>query len=102
MKTKLTARTAAIAAFIGLIQVAHAQTTGHAFTPIEDLLPEQRQQIIEKLNELTRNMKIDWDHIAVGINENGEITLLSKSEAGLQTKGSPSSFGSMKEKEGCE
>lgn len=94
MKNKLNAKSAAIAAFIGLVQVAHADPNTHSFTPLENLPPEVRQQIVEKLNELTKNIKIDWEHIVVGINENGELTLKSKDEACLPLLSAPSSFSS--------
>lgn len=106
MKTKLSAKTAAIAAFISLIQVAHAETSTHSFTPLEDLPPEMRQQIVEKLNELSKNMQIDWEQVAVGVNENGELTLILKKDANLRPMGSPSSFGMsatrLPEKKDCE
>ena len=93
MKKKLSAKTAAVAAFISLIQVAQAETSTHSFTPLEDLPPEARQQIVEQLNELAKHMQIDWEQIAVGINENGELTLILKKDANLRPTGSPSSFG---------
>jgi len=96
MKTKLTSRAAAIAAFVSLIQVAHAKAVDKGFTPLEYLPPEQRQQIVEKLNELTQIMEVDWDRIAVGINKNGEIILVPKTEANLGNEGTPSCFARAK------
>ncbi len=103
MKTKLTSKAAAIAAFISLIQVAQAETTTHSFTPLEDLPPEQRQKIAEKINELSNEMQIDWEQFAIGVNEEGKIVFILKKDANLSPTINPSCFGvSKSEKSSCE
>ena len=93
MNTKLSNNAAAIAAFLSLIQGARAETVTHTFTPLEDLPPEMRQKVVEKLDELSISIQIDWEKVAVGVNENGEFTLILKKDAGLLPTGNPSCFG---------
>lgn len=92
MKTNNTAKSAALLALMGLIQVSTAHAEGHSFIPLENLPPEQRQVLTEQLNNLTRDMNVDWDEIAVGVDENGKLTLKPKSECGMRQLSSPSSF----------
>jgi len=83
MKTNI----AALAALVSMIQIPHAYADGSSFTPLENLPPEQRQQISEKLNDLAKNMEIDWDNIVVGIGESGRITFRNKEDVRLQAAG---------------
>ena len=93
MKNGSTTKSAALLALMGLIKVSTAQADGHTFTPIENLPPEQRQVISEKLDEITKNINVDWDNIVVGVDENGELTMAPKSQINLGGVSSPSSFG---------
>jgi hypothetical protein len=103
MNSNLTAKRAAIAAIVSLIQVAHAETNRPTFTPLEDLPPEVRQQVIERINELAEYENIDWENVTAGIDENGNVSLVPRSDVVLQAIGNPSSIGdSIKEKEGVE
>ena len=70
MKTNNTAKSAALLALMGLIQVSTAHADGHSFIPLENLPPEQRQVLSEQLNALTRDINVNWDEIAVGVDEN--------------------------------
>ena len=95
MKTKITATSAVMAALIGLSHAALADECGR-FTPVEDLSPEQRQQVFDNVAQMTNGAELDWDHIAIGVNENGQVVLMKKLEVNMQGGvGSPSSFGAM-------
>ena len=91
MKTKLTATSAAMFALLGLSRVALADGESR-FTAVEDLLPEQRQAVFQKLSEMTNGAELDWDHIAVGVNEGGQVVLVQKDQVKFQASGAPSSF----------
>jgi hypothetical protein len=93
MNSNLTAKRAAIAAFVSLIQVAHAETKRPSFTPLEDLPPEARQQVIEKINNLSGVQEIDWEEVVAGIDEHGNLSIVPRSEAGLRDTGTPSCLG---------
>ena len=94
MKKNNTAKSAALLALMGLIQVSTAQADGHSFIPLENLPPEQRQVLSEQLNALTKDINVNWDEIAVGVDENGKLTFMSKSECGMRQLASSSSFSS--------
>lgn len=94
MKNNRSAKSAALL-MVGLIQVSTANADGHSFTPIENLPPEQRQVLSEQLNDLTKNINIDWDEIGVGVDENGQLILMPKSESGMRQLATPSSWGSI-------
>ena len=94
MKNNVTSKSAALLV-AGLIQVSTAHAEGQSFTPIENLAPEQRQVLSEQLNDLTKNINIDWDETAVGVDENGQLILMPKSESGMRLLASPSSWGSI-------
>jgi len=93
MKSNIKASSAAMAALVGFSSIALANA-GANFTPVEDLSPEQRQEVYEHIaNASEQAAQIDWDKVVVGVNESGEITFMAKTEAGLQATSSPSSFG---------
>ncbi len=94
MKNNGTSKSAALLV-AGLIQVSTAHAEGQSFTPIENLPPEQRQVLSEHLNDLTKNINIDWDEIGVGVDENGKLILMPKSESGMRQLATPSSWGSI-------
>jgi hypothetical protein len=95
MKTKDIAKSAALTALLGLVKMAHADAACPSFTPVENLPPEDRQQISEKVSEMTKNINVDWDEIVVGINADGEIILCSKKQINMQTLGTFSTMSSM-------
>jgi hypothetical protein len=80
MKNKILTSTTVLATLMSISQIAHADDVAHQFTPIENLPPEIRQEVSAKVFELTKNMEIDWDNVAVGLNEDGKIFLVSKLE----------------------
>ena len=88
MKAK-NAKSAAVIALMSLLHGTSAFAEGHTFTPLENLPPEQRQEITEKLNKVASEVdNIDWDELVVGVNEHGKITFRNKSEAEMQVMGS--------------
>ncbi len=102
MKKKLT-MSAAVAALMGISGIALADV-GNGFTPVEKLMPEQRQAVFDTISQFTNGAELDWDRIVVGIDENGQIVILQKNESQAASSGpctygteassgSPSSFG---------
>ncbi len=92
MKVNNKAKQAALLALMGLLQISTAQGAEHKFIPLEQLPPEQRIILTEKLNNLLKDVNIDWDEIVVGVDENGKLTLKLKSECEMRELSSPSSF----------
>ena len=98
-----TSKTAAALALIGLLKVSVAGAEIQNFTPMEKLPPEQRRTICEQLNILTKDIHIDWDEIAVGVDEEGRLTLVSKHSAGLKPTINPSCFfADINDNEDCQ
>jgi hypothetical protein len=93
MKKNILATTAVLAALVGLSQIAQADSGCHTFTPIDELPPQTRQEINARLEDLLKNIEVDWDGIVVGINEGGEITIRAKSETDMKAMGSYSCYG---------
>lgn len=91
MKTKLTV-SATIVSLMGVSGVALAET-GTQFTPVEKLMPDQRQLVFERLSQMTNGAELDWDRIIVGVNEEGQIVIFQKDEIKSKSIGTPSSFG---------
>lgn len=91
MKSKITATSTAIVSLIGISQAALADGNC-TFTPVEDLAPEQRQEIFQQLSQLDDAANFDWENVVVGINEQGNLVFMKKSEAGLQIMAGPSTF----------
>ena len=89
---KITVTSAALFAVIGLSRVALADG-GSQFTPVENLSPEQRQQVFEKISEMTKGAEPDWDKVVAGINGDGQAVLMQKSDVELASNGSPSCTG---------
>ena len=93
MKITRTKSAATLAAFLSLAPMANALAAGQIFTAYEDLLPEQRREVAAVVDELTKDVNVDWSNIAIGVDENGQIVVVPKGEANLQAVGAPSSFG---------
>lgn len=89
MKSKTTTVALTLASLLGAVS-AHAD--GHTFTPLENLPPEQRIELTQQLNAMTDGINIDWDEIVAGVDENGKLTLLPKSQVSQASISSPSSF----------
>lgn len=94
MKTKLT-MSAAVAALMGMSGVAIADTDLQ-FIPVENLMPDERQIVFNSLSQMMNGAELDWDRVAVGVDQNGQIVILQKDAdqaASKKSAGSPSSFG---------
>jgi hypothetical protein len=91
MKTKMTVKSAVAVTLLGLSHAALADT-GSNFTPVENLMPEQRQEVFEKLSQMTGGADLNWDQVAVGVNENGDVVVVDKKAANLQVAPQPSSM----------
>lgn len=87
MNKKIAVTSALLSTLVGLSHVAYAADAGHTFTPLENLPPEQRQEISAQVADLTHGLQIDWDSIAIGLDENGNISLRSKNEFKAQAVG---------------
>lgn len=70
-------------------QQEQGQASKSTFIPIEELSPELRAQIFERIRIVSTLIKIDWETIVVGVNEKGEVVLKAKSETDLQVLGNP-------------
>jgi hypothetical protein len=70
-------------------QQTQIQESKRTFTPLEELNPELRDQISEKIRIVSTLIKIDWETIIIGIDENGEVVLKAKSATDLQVLGNP-------------
>ena len=88
MKTKFTT----MATVMGLSSIALANA-GTAFTPVEELSPELRQEVLTKVSEATKGADVDWENVVIGVNDAGEIVFMLRTGAGLQPMASPSTFG---------
>ena len=80
MKNKIVTTATVIATLAGISHIARADGGTDQFTPIESLPPEIRQEISAKVFELTRDMDVDWDNVAVGLDDNGKISLRPRSD----------------------
>ena len=64
-----------------------------AFAPIEALAPEHRSALAPQIKILRETIKIDWNSVAIGINQHGELTLKGKIEAKLKSTANPTCWG---------
>lgn len=94
MVASLLAITPGVANTTPVQQQKHCQESKKMFTPIEELSPELRAQIFEKIRIISTMIKIDWENIIVGIDENDEVVLRAKSETDLQVLGNPTCWKS--------
>jgi len=70
-------------------QQEQSQASKKTFIPIEELNPELRAHIFEKIRLVSSLIKIDWETIIIGIDENGEVVLKAKSDSDFQVLGNP-------------
>jgi hypothetical protein len=92
MKVKINGKSAAaIIAVLSMSNIALADSAKQ-FTPVENLTPEQRQEVYNKISNATQDMEIDWDSIALGMNEKGQPTLIQKNQVEMVGIGQPSCF----------
>ncbi|HPI41266.1 MAG TPA: hypothetical protein PLJ21_10720 [Pseudobdellovibrionaceae bacterium] len=94
MKTKkTTAFNALVAAALLGVLPAHAmdQSEGRDFVPYEQLQPEQRMILQEKVKALLEHFKIDFSSVKVGIDLDGNLILKGRTleEIKLNPAGTP-------------
>lgn len=92
MKINNKAKQATLIALMGILQISIAHGEENKFIPLEQLPPEQRMILTEKLNNFLKEVNVDWDEILVGIDENGKLTLKLKSECKMSPLSNPSCF----------
>jgi hypothetical protein len=92
MKVKLNMASTVLLAFVGLAGSAFADG-GSQFTPVENLVPEQRQAVYDIISQMPNSANVDWDNVVAGVNANGEVVLMPKLEANLASSGNPSCTG---------
>lgn len=64
-----------ILAVAGVVNVAMADETCSSFTPVDLLSAQERSLVSAKISEIEKTVKIDWDLIEAGINEQGDVVL---------------------------
>ena len=89
----VTIKSITVAALMGISRVALADS-GTQFTPVERLQPEQRQAVFEKISQMTDGPNLDWDKVAVGVDQSGNVMIVEKAQANLEVLSQPSSLGS--------
>jgi hypothetical protein len=85
-----------IAALLTIGQVSNANDKSieqDEFAPIEALTPEHRASLLPQIELLRKTIKIDWNSVALGINQNGELVLKGKEAAKLETTANPTCWG---------
>lgn len=66
-----------------------AESKLELFAPIETLAPEHRAALFPQVDLLRRTVKIDWNSVAIGINQKGELVLKSKEAAKMGSTANP-------------
>lgn len=77
------------AAMMSLSQVAKAVDQSK-ITLLEQLSPEDRAAVEERIRILDQDIKIDWNNVIVGLNEKGEIVLIPRDDCGAAGIAEPS------------
>lgn len=65
------------AALMSLSQTVSAEDRG-TITLLENLSPQDRAKVEDRLRNLDQQIKIDWNSVVIGVNERGEIVLLPR------------------------
>ena len=90
MKGKILATSTLIATLLGGAQFVKADGIS-IFTPIDELDPDSRIDVQARINELTREMNIDWSTVIIGIatSEDGknEVCIRTRQEFQVKTTG---------------
>ena len=86
-KPKMTAVVAA--AMMSLSHVAKADEQSK-ITLLEQLSPQDRAAVEERIRILDQQIKIDWNSVIVGLNEKGEIVLIPRHGCGEARIAEPS------------
>jgi hypothetical protein len=91
MKVKFNLTSTALLAVVGLSGAAFAD--GIQFTPVENLVPEQRQAVYEMISQMPNSADVDWDNVVAGVDANGEVMLIPRTAVEMPSSGSPSCTG---------
>ena len=95
MKAKIKLKSVTLLAVMGISKavLADGGPLAAQFTPVENLPPEQRQVVTDVLSQHKELDLLDWDNLAVGVNENGDVVIIPKKDAAMCCVGSPSCTG---------
>ena len=94
MKINKSKKSAALLSFLGLIQASTGYAAHRSFIPLENLSPEQRITLGEKINYLAKDKGINWNDTTVGVDSEGNILFVPKLQSGLNNLANPSTYGS--------
>lgn len=81
------------AALLGMGHAAKAQVPiipNGKFTPLERLSTDERARYEQLIRDLERVVRIDWESVILGVDENGNLVLRGKNSAGLESVSEPS------------
>jgi hypothetical protein len=62
-------------------------------TLLEHLPPQERAALEEDIRRLDQMVKIDWENVVVGVNNEGEIVLVPRKNIKLNAVANPSCWG---------
>lgn len=98
-KTKLGAIVATVLSMTSGVSIASTnsdskpeqqeQIKEHKFIPLEQLTPEERAKVYEKLRIISSMIEIDWESISVGVNAKGQVVLKGANSNELVPLGNP-------------
>lgn len=75
---------------VGQTSKANRSISGNEqFTPIERLAPQDRAVLMQQIEILRKTVKIDWDSVVIGINQDGELVLKGKDAAKVTPVSNP-------------
>ena len=87
------------AALMGLGSVATAQENQAArFIPLERLHPQDRAMLAERIREIEDVVKIDWNTVIAGIDEDGRLVLKERKFLDIGVVSNPSCWAESKTK----
>ena len=82
------------AALLGMGHAAHAQMPiipkDGEFTPLERLSTDERARYEQLIRYMERTMRIDWESVTLGVDENGNLVLRGRNSVGLESVSEPS------------
>lgn len=80
MKTSKPKIAAAVAVAVMSLCPAVKAEEQDKITLLENLSPQDRASVEERIRLLDQQIKIDWENVIVGVNEKGEIVLLPRNK----------------------
>lgn len=85
------------AALLGIGQAAHAQNSAlpeGKFTPLERLSSNERARYEPLIRNLDQAVRIDWESVILGVDENGNLVLRDRKSLELELVSEPSCWTS--------